>query len=74
MTRRERLHNRNERVRSLFKTLCVKNPKWRTDAVIDEVATRVFLAPRTVEAIIKGEGIYANTPENENNQLKLFDF
>ncbi|MGP1479555.1 MAG: hypothetical protein ACTTJI_07705 [Capnocytophaga sp.] len=38
-----------------------KYPQWRIDAVIEEVAGRVFLSPRTVEAILSYEGIYAES-------------
>lgn len=59
MTRKERLHQRNEKVRSLFQELSAKNPKWRIDAIISEISERMFLASRTVEAIISYEGVYA---------------
>ncbi len=61
MGRKERLIRRNSKARSLFIELSEKHPKWRVDAVIDEVADRLFVAPRTVEAILKGEGVYADT-------------
>ena len=57
--REQRLNKRNEKIRSLFTKISEKNPKWRSDAVIEDVADEVFLSTRTVEAIIKGEGIYA---------------
>jgi hypothetical protein len=57
--REQRLNKRNEKIRSLFAKISEKNPKWRSDAVIEDVADEVFLSTRTVEAIIKGEGIYA---------------
>ncbi len=60
MGRKERLIRRNNKVRSLFSELSNKYPKWRTDAVVDEVADRLFIAPRTVLAILKGEGTYAD--------------
>lgn len=73
MTRTERLTERNKKVRQLFDTLCKKNPKWRIDAVIEEVADNWFLAPRTIEAIISHEGIYSeNYQRTENQQLKMF--
>ncbi|MDO4783357.1 MAG: hypothetical protein Q4A09_09115 [Capnocytophaga felis] len=73
MTRKERLHQRNERVRNLFQELSAKNPKWRIDAVISEVAVRMFLAPRTVEAIISYEGVYNDTPQDtQKRQLRFF--
>jgi hypothetical protein len=59
MSREERLNARNEKIRLLFKKITEKNPKWRSDAIIEDVADEVFLSKRTVEAILKGEGIYA---------------
>lgn len=72
MTREQRFNERNNKVRKMFYDLHAKNKKWRIDAVIEEVADRMFLANRTVEAIIKYEGIYGNTPPQKKNQLQLF--
>lgn len=73
MTRQERLNQRNKKVRQLFTKLCTANPKWRIDAVIEEVADACFLAPRTIEAIISHEGIYSdNYKRPETQQLKMF--
>ena len=61
--RKQRLQRRNEKIRELFGELTNKYPQWRIriDAVIEEVAGRVFLSPRTVEAIISYEGVYAES-------------
>jgi hypothetical protein len=59
MTREERLKQRNEKIRKLFSSKTNKHPQWRSNEIIKDVATEVFLSTRTVEAIIKGEGIYA---------------
>jgi len=72
MTRKERLNERNAQVRKLFYELHAKNKKWRIDAVIDEVASKMFLASRTVEAIIKYEGIYGDSQPSQKAQLQLF--
>ena len=56
---KHRLQRRNKRIRELFGELTNKYPQWRIDAVIEEVAGRVYLSPRTVEAILSYEGIYA---------------
>ena len=56
---KQRLQKRNEKIRELFGELTNKYPQWRIDAVIEEVAGRVYLSPRTVEAILSYEGIYA---------------
>lgn len=71
MTKQERFNNRNTQVRKMFYETLERNKKWRVDAVIDEVAKKMFLANRTVEAIIKYEGIYGNTPPTQSNQLQL---
>ena len=57
--RKQRLKRRNEKIRELFSELTNKYPQWRIDAVIEEVAGRVYLSPRTVEAILSFEGVYA---------------
>lgn len=72
MTRKERFEERNKQVRKLFYDLHAKNKKWRVDAVIEEVACKMFLASRTVEAIIKYEGIYSDSPPPPKPQLQLF--
>jgi hypothetical protein len=72
MTRKERLNERNAQVRKMFYDLHAKNKKWRVDAVIEEVACKMFLATRTVEAIIKYEGIYGDTQTATKLQLQLF--
>ncbi|CAD0008063.1 hypothetical protein FLAT13_04176 [Flavobacterium salmonis] len=75
MTRNERLTERNNQVRKLFYDLQVKNPKWRIDAIIEEVADRFFLSNRTIEAIIKFEGVYNdNAKAAESVQPTLFQF
>jgi len=55
----EKRKKRDEKVRQLFNKIATKNPKWRLDAVFEEVANQVFLEPKTVEDIVKGYGIYA---------------
>ncbi len=60
MTRQDRLQKRNDKIRSLFENLAKKNPQWRFNALINEVANTMYLAPRTVIAILKGEGNYTN--------------
>ena len=56
--RKNRLQERNMKVRTLFNELVEKYPQCRLNAVIDEVSERVFLSPRTIEAILSNEGIY----------------
>lgn len=71
MTRQERLHLRNEKVRKLFDQISNKNPKWRVDAVIEEIVKIMFLSPRTIEGILRGEGIYGTEPQTPQAQQKL---
>lgn len=59
MDRKERLTARNNQVRSSFNELCKKHPQWRFDALVKQVAGSFFLSKRTVEAILRGEGIYS---------------
>lgn len=56
MTKKERTAARNKKVRELFNTISAKNPKWKPEFVIEEVATNCFLSDRTVEAILRYEG------------------
>lgn len=72
MTKEQRFNERNNQVRKMFYALQEKNKKWRIEAVIEEVANKMFLASRTVEAIIKYEGIYGDTPPTQKSQLQLF--
>ncbi|MWB96746.1 hypothetical protein GON26_20485 [Flavobacterium sp. GA093] len=62
MTRKERMQERNALVRKQFYELLAKNPKWRIDAIVDEVAKKSFLSSRTIDAIINYEGIYKDNP------------
>ena len=59
--RKQRLQRRNQKIRELFNEITNKYPQWRIDTVIEEVAGRVYLSPRTVEAILSFEGIYAES-------------
>ncbi|MXV37693.1 hypothetical protein GO491_03210 [Flavobacteriaceae bacterium Ap0902] len=58
MTKRERLAKRNKAVRDAFDKLVQKYPQWRVDAIISKIEERYFIAPRTIEAIIKREKGY----------------
>lgn len=55
---KERLQKRNTDIRNLFKELSEKHKKYKQEAIINEIATKMFLSPRTIEAIIFFEGIY----------------
>ena len=54
----ERFKKRNQDVRITFHSLSKKNPKWRIEAIVEDVADKFYLASRTVEAILRQEGIY----------------
>lgn len=72
MTRNERFTERNKIIRQCFYKLSKDNPKWRIEAVIESVADKYFLAPRTIEAIISHEGIYNEAHiKKPTQQLKL---
>jgi hypothetical protein len=53
------LKTRNQDVKRFFDELCKRHPEWRLDALEDKTAARFYISPRTVRAILKGEGIYA---------------
>lgn len=74
MSKEQRFKERNNFVRQLFYDIQKKNPKWRIECVIEEVAKKVFLAERTVEAIIGYEGIYGDASKQKTNlnQTSLF--
>jgi hypothetical protein len=74
MTRKERLTERNNQVRKLFYDLQQKNPKWRIDAVIEEVASKSFLSKRTVDAIINYEGTYNDNAKQIDTNNVMFQF
>ena len=54
-----RKKKRNENVRKKFNTTVEKNPHWKTDVILQQIAIEFYLSKRTIEAIIKGEGIYS---------------
>ncbi|MXV37862.1 hypothetical protein GO491_04090 [Flavobacteriaceae bacterium Ap0902] len=46
------IHNKIYLRHGLYK-LVEKHQEWRVDAIISKIEERYFLAPRTIEAIIK---------------------
>ncbi|WP_298829014.1 hypothetical protein [uncultured Capnocytophaga sp.] len=56
--RKERLQKRNIEIRNLFRELSEKQKRHKAEAIINEIALKMFLSPRTIEAIIFYEGIY----------------
>ncbi|MGC1471529.1 MAG: hypothetical protein WA775_02960 [Psychroserpens sp.] len=71
MSRSQRLQRRNEKVRTLFDKISAKNDKWRVDAVVADVAKQMYLSTRTVEAILKGEGIYGDEANGDPDQMNF---
>lgn len=56
--RKERFTERNNAIRGAFDKMLKDKPQWRIEAVIDEISKKFFLSKRTVEAIVRHEGIY----------------
>lgn len=52
--------SRNQAVKAYFDALARKYPQWRLDALEEKTAAQFFIRPRTVRAILKGEGNYAS--------------
>lgn len=59
-SRQERFKKRNEMIRQSFDKMSREKPEWRIDAIISDIAQHSFLAKRTIEAIIRYEGIYSD--------------
>lgn len=57
-SRKAVLIERNKQVRACFYATQKKYPKYKVEVIIQEVAQKFFLAPRTIEAIIGYEGTY----------------
>lgn len=51
---------RNQAVKNYFEGLVKQKPEWRLDALEEKTADKFFISPRTVRAILKGEGNYAS--------------
>jgi hypothetical protein len=51
-------NNRNKLVRNYVSKLFKKHHQWKADEIFKEAGKKHFISPRTVEAIVKGEGIY----------------
>ncbi len=59
LDRKKRLKIRNDKIRKDYHLLEKRHPKWRFDAIIEDLADKYFLSARTIEAIIKEEYIYS---------------
>lgn len=59
MTRKERIQQRNGKIREEYRKLEREKPEWRREAIIKQIAAQYFLAKRTIEAIINREKGYA---------------
>lgn len=57
--RKERLRERNNKVRAYYEKLEKENPKWRNNALLQKTAEQFPpITVNTVTAIIKRTGIY----------------
>ncbi|MDB0601090.1 hypothetical protein PL373_08010 [Tenacibaculum maritimum] len=52
----KQIRNRNLKIR--YRELSKKYPKWRDDAIIDALTFEFYIKPRTISAILNGEGNY----------------
>ena len=59
--RKELLLERNRQVRKCFYDTQKKKPKYTVEAIIEEVASKFYLSPRTIDGIISFEGIYRDS-------------
>ena len=50
---------RNEAIRACVDKLLATHPHWKYEYVLEKTAEKFFLSARTIEAIVKGEGVYA---------------
>lgn len=60
---------RNKNIKSRYHHLTEKHPKWRNDAIIEELSKEFYLEPRTISAILNDEAAYKKIA---NDQLLLF--
>jgi len=62
MARQKNLINlRNVNIKKRYQAISTKNPKWRDDAVKEQLSEEFYLAERTITAILNGEGNYGKT-------------
>ena len=52
---RERMKKRNKAVSEGYLKLTRKHPQWRHDAIVEKLAEQFFLAPKTIDQIIRGD-------------------
>lgn len=55
---KERLRKRNEAVEKYFNQLQKKYPQWKYSALLEKIAERFFLSPKTIEHILCKHGRY----------------
>ena len=59
MTRKDRIHRRNESVREFFSFLEKKHPQWKLSALLEDTAKNFPpISSSTVSAILKQSGTY----------------
>jgi len=59
VNRKDRIQKRNTEIRKAFADIQKKNHKWRHSEWINSIAEDFFLAPKTVEAVLRGDGVYS---------------
>lgn len=59
MRKKDKLKARNEKIRDFVNEMTIKYPHWNYDFILQRASDKFFLSSRTIEAIVKGEGIYA---------------
>jgi hypothetical protein len=69
------IEKRNQRIRQRMAELEKKNPKWRTECIIELLADEFYLAQRTVENILCGRTVkVARVAVKDERQLSIFAF
>jgi len=60
MTRKQRIQQRNDKVRTFFLSLEKKHPQWKLSALLEKTAHHFPpISSATVSAILKQSGSYA---------------
>ena len=59
INRKDRIQKRNTEIRKAFADIQKKNHKWRHSEWINAIAEDFFLAPKTLEAVLRGDGVYS---------------
>lgn len=55
---KELIELRNKNLKKRYQELTKKFPKWRHDAIVEELMYEFYIKPRTIGAILNNEGTY----------------